>query len=149
MQSGDFFKLFKEGLILFLFLTEWSVAGAYHNILFVGLPFSHGNKLLAGLSSGLFLFHLCSAHSDHSSVDLPSSIFLPCLLVKLVSIHCGTPVVQAIPPCSVIPAMSQLCDCTDLPFPLFCCTFVCGKEPQMIPVTLIFCHKECHSLRLS
>lgn len=50
MQSGDFFKLFKEGFILFLFLSEWSVVVAYHNIPFVGLPFSHDDKLLVGLS---------------------------------------------------------------------------------------------------
>lgn len=147
MQSGDFFKLFKAGFILFLFLIKGSVADACHNIPFVGLPFSHNYKLLAGLSSGLFLFHLCSAHSDYSSVDFPPSIFLPCLLLKLVSIHCGTPVMQAVPPGSCHPSNVTALWLHRLPLFLFCCTLVCGRELQMIPVTLISCSEGCPFLR--
>jgi len=92
-HSGDFSKLLKEGFVLFLFSLECSVAGAYRNVPFAGLPPSRDDKLLAGLLSGLFPFHLRSAHSDDYSVGLPSTILFPCLLLELVQ---HSP--QALPP---------------------------------------------------
>lgn len=130
MQSGHFFKLFKEGFILFLFLIKRSVAGAYHNIPFVDLPFIPDNKLSIGLSR--LLFHLGSVCSNYPFMK--SSVSLSHLLAKLVFIPCIIPVVQS----HHVPAMqwSHSFVTADFPFLLFIVAhLVMKKNLRWGPVT--------------
>lgn len=137
MQSANFLSFFKDGFILFLFLSGLlQVVTAISPLLASPLALMTNSWRACHLG---FFYSIYALHRQLLCGAPPPPLPHPPFFIPACLLGCSTVALQS---CKVLhhaavsPAMSQACDYTDFLFPLFI-LHLCGKDSQMIPNTVV------------